>query len=164
MFKYYITILFITFQSLTLISDKQIQEKQIHGKIVGITDGDTVKLLTVDKILIKVRVANIDCPEQKQPYSARAKQFTSNQIFEKQVKLEYLKKDRYGRYICNIIYDDSLNLSKQLLKNGMAWHYVKYSNDESLQVLEDEAKKNKVGLWQDPNAIPPWEWRSNKRN
>lgn len=164
MFKYYITILFITFQSLTLICDKQIQEKEIHGKIVGITDGDTVKLLTVDKALIKVRLANIDCPERKQPYSARAKQFTSNQIFEKQVKLEYLKKDRYGRYICNIIYDDSLNLSKQLLKNGMAWHYVKYSNDESLQVLEDEAKKNKLGLWQDPNAIPPWDWRSNKRN
>lgn len=164
MFKYYITILFITFQSLILISGKQIQEKQIQGKIVGITDGDTVKLLTVDKTLIKVRVANIDCPERKQPYSERAKQFTSNQIFEKQVKLEYLKKDRYGRYICNIIYDDSLNLSKQLLKNGMAWHYVKYSDDESLQVLEDVAKKNKVGLWQDPNAIPPWEWRSNKRN
>ena len=164
MFKYYITILFITFQSLTLISDKQIQDKEIHGKIVGITDGDTVKLLTVDKTLVKVRVANIDCPERKQPFSARAKQFTSNQIFEKQVKLEYLKKDRYGRYICNIIYDDSLNLSKQLLKNGMAWHYVKYSNDDSLQVLEDEAKKSKVGLWQDPNAIPPWEWRSNKRN
>ncbi|WP_417558775.1 thermonuclease family protein [Mesoflavibacter zeaxanthinifaciens] len=164
MFKYYITILFIIFQSLTLISDKQIQEKEIHGKIVGITDGDTVKLLTVDKTIIKVRVANIDCPERKQPYSARAKQFTSNQIFEKQVKLEYLKKDRYGRYICNIIYDDSLNLSKQLLKNGMAWHYVKYSNDESLQMLENEAKKNKEGLWQDPTAVPPWEWRSSKRN
>jgi len=163
MFKYYISIILITFQSLALIGDKHIQDKEIHGKIVGITDGDTVELLTEDKTLIKVRVANIDCPEYKQPFSARAKQFTSNQVFDKQVELEYLKTDRYGRYICNVIYDDSLNLSKELLKNGMAWHYVRYSNDD-MQLLEDKANKNKVGLWQDPNAIPPWEWRSNKRN
>lgn len=141
--------------SLNCYSQKQI----LTGKIVGITDGDTVKLLTEDKTLIKVRVANIDCPEKSQPYSAKAKQFTSVQIFDKRVKLEFLKKDRYDRYICNVIYNDSLNLSKELLKNGLAWHYVKYSNDASLQFLEDEAKFNKVGLWQDPDAIPPWEWR-----
>ena len=137
--------------------------QNITGKVVAITDGDTVKLLTRDSTLIKVRVANIDCPERKQPYSTMAKQFTSQQVFDKEVKLEYLKKDRYGRYICNVIYNDSLSLSKELLKNGMAWHYVKYSNDSTLQVLEDYARFNKIGLWQDPNAQPPWRWRANRK-
>lgn len=138
--------------------------KLILGKVVAITDGDTFKLLTQDSTLYRIRIANIDCPEKKQPFSTRAKQFTSDQIFGKQLNVKVQSKDRYGRLIANVIYDDSLNLSKELLKNGMAWHYVRYSNDDTLQLLEDEANKNKVGLWQDPNAIPPWEWRSNKRN
>src|SRR5690606_18036800 len=102
MFKYHIAIIVLSL-SLTL-SVKDHQTKEIYGKIVSVTDGDTVKLLTDDKTLIKVRIANVDCPEYKQPYSARAKYFTSSQVYDKEVKLEYLKKDRYGRFICNIIY------------------------------------------------------------
>jgi endonuclease YncB( thermonuclease family) len=138
-------------------------EQALSGKVVAITDGDTFKLLKKDSTLIKVRLANIDCPERKQPFSTKAKQFTSDAIFSKQVKLEILNKDRYGRFIANVIYDDKLNLSKELLKAGYAWHYVKYSNDSNLQKLEDEAKNSKVGLWKDPNAIAPWNWRRNKK-
>ncbi len=131
---------------------------------MGITDGDTVKLLTKDSTLIKVRVANIDCPERKQPFSKRAKQFTSDAIFGKEVKLEYLKKDRYGRSVGHVIYNDNLNLGKELLKNGLAWHYIKYSQDTIYQGLEYKARKEKIGLWQDQNALPPWDWRDKKRN
>ena len=137
--------------------------QSITGKIVDITDGDTVKLLTIDSTLIRVRIANVDCPEKKQPFSAKAKAFTSKEVFNKMVTLEHLKTDRYGRYIGNVIYNDSLSLGKELIKNGLAWHYVKYSKDSILQSLEDTARANKNGLWEDPNAIPPWEWR-NKRN
>lgn len=139
------------------------QEPVLTGKVTAITDGDTFKLLTKDSTLIKIRVANIDCPERKQPFSTKAKQFTSEAVFGQNVKLEYLKKDRYGRFICNVIYNDSLNLSHELIKQGLAWHYVKYSKDNKLQELEVNAKANKIGLWQDKNSIPPWEWRSNKK-
>ena len=139
------------------------QKQILTGKVVAITDGDTFKLLTKDSTLIKVRVANIDCPERKQAFSAKAKQFTSEAIFSKNIKLDYLKKDRYGRFICNVFYGDSLNLSHELIKQGLAWHYVKYSKDKELQGLEDEARLNKLGLWQEGNAIPPWEFRSIKK-
>jgi len=135
----------------------------LTGKVVGIMDGDTFKLLTQDSILIKVRLANIDCPEKKQPFSQRAKEFTSQAIFGKTVCIDVLKKDRYRRSIANVFYNDSLNLSSQLLKNGLAWHYLKYSKDTELQKMEDKARKNKIGLWQDPQAIPPWEWRDYKK-
>lgn len=138
-------------------------EETILGKVTAITDGDTFKLLKKDSTLIRVRLANIDCPENKQPYSKRAKQFTSDAIFAKDVEIVVLKKDRYGRFIANVIYDDNKNLSKELLKAGYAWHFVKYSNDSTLQILEDKARKNKVGLWQDPNAIAPWNWRDYKK-
>ncbi len=133
------------------------------GKVVGITDGDTIKFLTQDSLQIKVRLANIDCPERKQPFSVKAKQFVSDAIFGQQVTIHVLKKDRYGRSIANVIYDDSLDLSQELLKQGLAWHYLQYSKDPLLQKLEDQAKKEKLGLWQDKNPIPPWEWRRNKK-
>jgi micrococcal nuclease len=38
----------------------------ITGEIVGITDNDTVKLLTADKQPIKIRLSDIDTPEKKQ--------------------------------------------------------------------------------------------------
>ncbi|MDO5969676.1 thermonuclease family protein [Flavivirga aquimarina] len=135
----------------------------ISGKAVAITDGDTFKLLTKDSTLIKVRLANIDCPEKKQPFSAKAKQFVSDAIFGKIVEVRVLKKDRYGRYISNVIYNDTISLNYELVKQGLAWHYVKYSKDKNLQSLEDKAKADKVGLWQDKNAIAPWEWRDHKK-
>jgi hypothetical protein len=48
-------------------------------------------------------------------------------------------------------------------KNGLAWHYRKYSKDGLLQQLENTARKNKVGLWREENAIPAWEWRAKKK-
>ncbi|WP_111682818.1 thermonuclease family protein [Winogradskyella tangerina] len=153
MFKYIIIILF------TLNSFAQ----SVEGKVVAITDGDTFKLLQKDSTLVRVRVANIDCPERKQPFSKRAKQFTSDAIFSKNVELKVLKKDRYGRSIAYVFYNNK-NLGEELLKAGLAWHYVKYSDDESLQNLEDKAREKKVGLWSDPNAIAPWDWRSQKKS
>ena len=163
MLKPYLFFFYFISLSISFFCNVSIQEKTILGKVTAITDGDTFKLLTKDFTLIKVRLANIDCPERKQPFSAKAKQFTSDAVFSKNVKLKYLKKDRYGRLICNVIYDDSLNLSHELIKQGLAWHYVKYSKDKYLQDLENEAKSNKIGLWQDKNAVPPWNGEKIKR-
>jgi endonuclease YncB( thermonuclease family) len=163
--KLYTSIIFTILACLQINQNKGgvvIKETTITGKVVSITDGDTFKLLTKDSTLIVVRLANIDCPEKKQPFSKRAKQFVSDAIFGKLVTLHVQKKDRYRRSIATVIYNDTLNLNQELVKRGLAWHYVKYSKDEILQSLENEARANKVGLWIDPNSIPPWEWRSNK--
>lgn len=148
---------FLFFISLSCFS------QSITGKVVGIMDGDTFKFLTPDSTLIRVRLANIDCPEKKQPFSARATEFTSKAIFGKTVTIHVQSKDRYRRYISNVTYDDSLSLCHELVKNGLAWHYVKFSKDKDLQQMEDKARKSKLGLWQDPNPIAPWEWRESKK-
>jgi hypothetical protein len=67
------------------------QQKDFVGKVIAITDGDTIKVLDKDKTMVRVRVANIDCPERKQPFSKRAKQFTSDAVFGKQVDIKVLK-------------------------------------------------------------------------
>lgn len=150
--------------SYLLAQDQKSNSKLILGKVVAITDGDTFKLLTQDSILLRIRIANIDCPEKKQPFSKRATQFTSDKIFGKNVNVEILSKDRYGRSIATVIYDDNLNLNHELVKAGLAWHYIKYSKDKELQAFEDTARLKRVGLWADNNSIPPWEWRSKKKS
>lgn len=138
-------------------------QKTLTGKVISITDGDTFKLLTQDSIQHQVRLANIDCPERKQAFYNNAKEFLSKAIFGKEVTLHILKKDRYKRLVATVLYEDNKNINHELLIHGLAWHFVKYSNDKTLQKLEDTARKNKVGLWQDPHAIAPWEWRDNKK-
>lgn len=135
------------------------QNNSIKGKVIAITDGDTFKLITKDSTLYRIRVANIDCPERKQPFSKKAKEFTSQAIYGDIVIVKYDKKDRYGRIIGWVKYDDNLDLSEELLKNGLAWHFIKYSKDESLQALENQARAKRIGLWVDPKPIAPWDWR-----
>jgi micrococcal nuclease len=134
----------------------------INGKIVGVTDGDTVKLLTSDSTEIKIRLEGIDCPEKNQAFGQKAKQFTSDLCFGKQVTLEKTGMDRYGRTLGYIILEDGRNLNKEILKAGFAWHYKKYNQSEELDNLEAEAKTVKRGLWTDANPMAPWDFRKLK--
>jgi endonuclease YncB( thermonuclease family) len=59
----------------------------LQGKVVGIADGDTFTMLLDNKTTIKIRLASIDCPERKQPYSAVATKFLSDHIFGNREKV-----------------------------------------------------------------------------
>ncbi len=74
-------------------------------QVVGVTDGDTVKVLTKKKKVEKVRLAEIDTPEKKQPWGKKAKQALSDMVFKKIVRIERLNKDRYGRTIGRLYID-----------------------------------------------------------
>jgi endonuclease YncB( thermonuclease family) len=128
-------------------------------KVIGVKDGDTFELL-IDNSTQVVRFAHIDCPEKKQPFGQKAKQFVSDLCFGKYVTLIHNKKfDRNKRLIAEVILEDGTNLNKELVKNGLAWHFKKYSKDNSYADLENEARASRVGLWADNNPIAPWTWR-----
>ena len=127
--------------------------------VVGIKDGDTVVVLDSLNNQITLRLAEIDCPEKNQPFGTKAKQFTSEEIYRKEIKYIVTDIDRYGRSIAMIYYDNGKYLSAQLLKNGLAWHYKRYSSSVELSNYEEKSKMDKVGLWIDDNPTPPWDWR-----
>jgi endonuclease YncB( thermonuclease family) len=132
----------------------------ITGEIVGITDGDTVKLLTADKQQIKIRLSDIDTPEKKQSHGSRAKQALSDLVFREPVTAKVVTVDRYGRTVARLYVGD-LDVNQEMVRLGAAWVYRKYSKDQSLLDVEAEAKAAKRGLWALPEAeqVPPWEWR-----
>lgn len=131
------------------------------AKVVGITDGDTIVVLTSDKQQIKIRLEGIDCPESKQDYGERAKQATSDLCFGKEVKIQKSGEDRYGRTLA-YIYVGDICVNKELLSLGMAWHYKQYNKDQELARLETEAREKKNGLWSQLNPIAPWDFRHKK--
>jgi len=133
-----------------------------EGKVVGISDGDTIKVLK-NGTQVKVRLAAIDCPEKKQPYGNKAKQFTADMVGGKVVKVWETDTDRYGRIVGFVFVGDK-NLNKELLSAGLAWHYKKYSRDPALAKLEFRARSAKRGLWSEPDPLPPWEWRRIKQS
>lgn len=130
-----------------------------QAKVVGVKYGDTVVVLDSLNNQTTLRLAEIDCPEKNQPFGTKGKQFTSDQIYRKQIKYIVIDVDRYGRAIAMIYYDNGKYLSAELLKNGLAWHYKRYSNSLQLSNYEEKARINKVGLWIDNTPTPPWEWR-----
>jgi endonuclease YncB( thermonuclease family) len=131
----------------------------LTGRIVGVKDGDTVVVLDSLNHQTTLRLAEIDCPEKDQPFGTKAKQFTSDQIYRKQIKYVVTDIDRYGRSIAMIYYDDNKYLSAEIIKNGFGWHYKQYSTSVSLAKLEQEARKDKIGLWIEPHPVYPSDWR-----
>jgi micrococcal nuclease len=143
---------------------KQIEDNEpvtAGDKVIAVKDGDTMDLLRNGKT-ITVRLYGIDSPEKAQAYGQRSRQFASDLSFGKQVRLIEHTKDRYGRTVGTIILPDGSNLNEELVRNGFAWHYKAYSKDKTLENLEADARRFKRGLWQDPNPVPPWEFRKNK--
>lgn len=127
------------------------------GKVVGVADGDTITVMHNGKGE-KIRLYGIDCPEKRQAFGKKAKQFTSGMVFNKVVNVEPVATDRYGRTVAWINIDGS-SLNTGLIKAGLAWHYKRYSSDKNLAVLEDEARHAKAGLWADQAAQAPWAFR-----
>ena len=158
-------ILLLVLLSLSTISCERLTSSRetIQGKVISIADGDTFTMLLDDKTTVKLRLASIDCPERYQPYAGKARQFLSDAIFDRQVTVVVDYKDRFGRSVGWVYYNDK-NINEALLRAGLAWHFKRYSTDLKLQGLEDEAKGKKVGLWQDKNPIPPWDWRRGVRH
>ena len=142
----------------------QAQIATITGKVVAVADGDTFTLLVNGSRQQKIRLHGIDCPEKKQDFGQVAKDFTSKQVFGKTITVKPTDIDRYGRTIAIVLLPDQISLNELLLKNGLAWHYVQYDKNQQWNKLEQIARKNKVGLWQQPNAVAPWTFRHTKRN
>ncbi len=101
-----------------------------HGKVVKIADGDTLTLL-VNEQQLKIRLSDIDTPERKQPFGTKAKEALSELAFGKQARVVEVTKDRYGR-IVGRVYMDGVDVNRELVAQGFAWVYRKYSNDAEL--------------------------------
>lgn len=139
-----------------------LQAVNFKARVIGIHDGDSITVLTGENEQMKIRLEGIDCPELKQAYGQRARLATSELCFGKEVRIELKGKDRYGRILA-YIYVGKMCVNKELLQQGMAWHFKKYNHDAELADLEVQARKSKLGLWAQKDPVAPWEFRKKKQ-
>lgn len=136
----------------------------LQGRVVGVADGDTVTVLDATNTQFKIRLMGIDAPEKKQAFGQKSKEHLSELVFNKQVSVEYTKKDKYGRTVGKVIMD-GVDVNLEQVKAGLAWHYKQYQREQSTQdiaayILAEELARNETrGLWVDVEPMPPWEWR-----
>lgn len=125
--------------------------------VIGISDGDTLTVL-VDRAPVRVRLSDIDAPESRQGFGARAKQALSDLCFGKDAVLDTRTTDRYGRIVARVTCA-GVDANRAMVEAGMAWHYARYSHDMALAALEAQARQERRGLWTDPAAVAPWDFR-----
>lgn len=136
----------------------------IEGRVVSVADGDTITVLSADKVQHKIRLAGVDAPEKTQPFGQRSKQSLSELVFDKTVTVETNKRDKYQREVGKVVVD-GLDANLEQVKRGMAWHYKAYEREQSAidrkayADAEIEANEARRGLWTDTEPVPPWEFR-----
>lgn len=131
--------------------------------VIGIADGDTLTVLNADKQQVKIRLAEIDAPEKRQPFGTKSKQSLSDLCFGKEAKVVPRTTDRYGRTIARVSCA-GVDANAEQVNRGMAWVYRQYAKDHNLYILQHEARRLKRGLWTDKSPTPPWEWRKSRRH
>jgi len=130
-------------------------------EILRVIDGDTAEIIYYD-LFMRLRLDHIDAPETRgsQPFGKAAGKYLRERIEGKKVTVVCQRKtDGFGRLIATIYTEEGENINKTMVENGYAWHYKKYSKDDSYDVLEQEARKHKRGLWETPNPVAPWNFR-----
>ena len=130
----------------------------LTGKVVSVTDGDTIKILTKDKTLYKIRLTGIDAPERSQAFGKKSKYNLSRLVAGKIADIHYEKEDRYGR-ILGIVYVDDQDMNLRQIEDGYAWVYRRYCHRKDYYNAEEYAKAKKLGLWYDKHPTPPWDYR-----
>ncbi len=139
--------------------------EQLIGRVIVISDGDTLTILDANERQIKIHLAEIDAPESGQPYGNKAKQELSALTFNKIVIIAVQDVDHYGDIVGRVYVNRVIDVNFELVKRGAAWVYHKYTQDQRLYDLEHEARINKRGLWKLPQSeqVPPWQWRKYTR-
>lgn len=137
---------------------------QLRGRVVAVTDGDTVTMLTTDKQQQKLRFNGIDAPEVGQDFGQASKKHLAGLVFGKDVLVIGSKRDRYGRLVATVMLGE-VNVNVEMLRAGLAWFYRQYASDipaenrPAYEQAETEARAAKRGLWRDAHQIPPWDFR-----
>ena len=162
-----------------LLSSGVVLADTLTGKVVSVSDGDTITVLDSVKQQHKIRIAGIDAPEKKQPFGQKSKENLSQLVFGKEVVVQWSKHDRYRRIVGKVTVAEPdcqrpdcakiLDVGMGQITTGLAWWYRKYAKEQSLEdarayeAAERDAQASRIGLWRDKDPTPPWDWRRKDR-
>jgi endonuclease YncB( thermonuclease family) len=136
------------------------------GRVTRIFDGDSLIVRTPMGQEVEVRLFGIDAPERSQPWNRRSRQALGKLVRDREVSLEVVTVDAYGRTVALVRRtSDDLEVNREMVRQGHAWVYRRYTQDPSLIALEEAARDERRGIWSLPETdrVPPWAWRKQNR-
>jgi hypothetical protein len=131
--------------------------EMLEGHVIHVADGDTITVLK-GKEQLRVRIGGIDAPERRQAFSRHngsSVQHGPPADCDRRVAQERPLRPAGGIGV----------LEGSGHRAGLAWHYKRYANEqtsdkrERYAETEQKARAHRIGLWQDKEPVPPWEWR-----
>ncbi len=133
---------------------------------VEVFDGDSFTARDSDGRKVEIRLFGIDAPERRQPWNRRSRQALRELVRGQSLELRIVTVDRYERLVAEAWLPDGRSLAEAQVAAGHAWVYRRYTDDPGLLVLEDEARRERRGLWSLPGheRMPPWQWRERARH
>lgn len=140
----------------------------LDGKVTRVLDGDTLDLVSQDNQTFRIRLQGIDAPEKTQAYGPEAKEVLTLLTLNRQIHVIWNEKDIYGRLIGKVTLNKK-DICLEMVAQGMAWHFVKYEQNQSdedrqlYQQTEKRVREQRKGLWTDPNPVAPWDYRKQQR-
>lgn len=157
---------------------------ELQGRVVAVSDGDTINVLDASNTQVVIRLANIDAPETSchqyreasadacietsQPFGKASKKSLSALVYGKNVRVVTVDGKHatsYGRLV-GTVFVGNLDANQEQVRSGHAWHYTAYAKRQ--QTPEDfsayadaerSARAARLGLWADKSPVPPWEFR-----
>ena len=143
--------------------------EELIGKVIKVSDGDTITVLDSNNQKHKIRLKGIDAPESQQVYGDISTQSLAELVYDKEVLVVWDKKDKYYRILGKVIVGGR-DANYEQLKKGLAWYYKQYEKDlidedkKKYSEAEEWARNYTEGLWADSNSMPPWEFRHKGKN
>lgn len=137
---------------------------EVTGSVMKNHDGDTITLWTEERGIINVRLSGADTPETGQAHWRVARDALQQLIANKPVTVKCYKQDWRKREICHTSVDGT-DPALALVKLGLAWYAFMFSDEltpamrTAYEEAEAHARQQRIGLWQEPDAMPPWECR-----
>jgi endonuclease YncB( thermonuclease family) len=149
-------------------------QQSLDVKVVGITDGDTLKVVDARGQQHRIRLSGIDAPEKKQPFGEKSRQSLAALAFGKPARIEWSQTDKYGRLLAKVLVASPgcaspcttrIDVNLAQLNAGMAWYYRYFERQQpqadrlTYSAAEAQARERKLGLWSQPRPVAPWDWR-----
>ena len=144
------------------------REAPFKARLQHLSDGDSFVVRAEDGRRIAVRLSAIDAPEKSQPHGDVSRRSLLALLDDRTLTIIPIKRDPYGRTVARVLAGD-LDVGLEQVRNGMAWHYKRYESEQGprerrdYSVAEQRARAASIGLWAEPDPLPPWRFRELQR-
>jgi len=125
--------------------------------LVNVIDGDTV-IIRDNTLTYHLRLLDIDAPERQQAFGIQSRRSLKQLCEHANIAVQLQGRDLYGRTLGHL-YCNNTDASQSQIALGMAWFNARYSKRLELDALQRQAQQQGLGLWQDAEPMPPWQWR-----